>query len=274
MRKRSAVVETPDPRQMNLEDVPKASPAPTQTSPDELPPGCDVQDNVFFVKCPDCGMHGGSLMHKRNETGRLCCFRCGKPFDERLTPEFVDAAREHWRATHRNGAQASPSKAAPKVEPESKVVPPNPERTGKVGIEVCEKCGDRVTVTALGKFYPCGHTPGPSKIDANPEPPRATPKREPAPAQSTHVHVHPDHVPGLLGERVTVVYGRELFSPKQFNTFEIGPFTYEVTVRTGETLESAMARGYEELRKFAAIEFKRKATDFLERLKNLGERIG
>jgi hypothetical protein len=258
MRKRSEAAV--DPRQITIPGATIPSPPPTSEAPKvirlgELPPGCEVQDNVFFVKCPDCGMNGSAMTHKRNAEGVLCCFRCSRPFDEVLTKEYIDAARAHWMSLHpRNG------KPAPAVQEEK--APPTRQASP---FEKCEKCGERITVTALGKFYPCGH-------DGKKAPET---KSEPKPAViPANVPPTPQFLPASAGERVVLHYGPELFSPKQFNNFTVGPFQVETTTRPGESVTDALQRLSDEVRKFASLEYKRKANDYIERLKQLGEIVG
>jgi hypothetical protein len=265
MRKRSEAAV--DPRQTTIPGATIPSPAPEPESKvirlGELPPGCEVQDNVFFVKCPDCGMNGSAMTHKRNTEGVLCCFRCSRPFDEVLTKEFIDKARGYWMALNpRNGKPApTPPKSAPAVQEEN--APPTRQASP---FEKCEKCGERITVTALGKFYPCGH-------DGKKAP---EPKAEPKPTViSANVPPsNPQFIPSPSGERVVFHYGPELFAPKQFNNFVVGPFQVETTTRPGESVTDALQRLSDEVRKFASLEYKRKANDFIERLKQLGEIVG
>jgi hypothetical protein len=68
-------------------------------------------------------------------------------------------------------------------------------------------------------------------------------------------------------EYVTAVWGKELFAPKQFSNFEVGPFTYHAAIRPGESPSQALVRANAELEKFAEIEFKRKCSAFIEKLK-------
>ena len=260
MRKRSeAVAATVDPRQQT---IPGTNPTPkVETSPDALPDGCSVENNVFFIKCSDCGMHQGYLMTKRPDgpTGQARCFRCDKPFDPVIAQDYVDKARERWRSTtppQKNGAPPP----QPKQESAPVVTQP-PVGTAKPFIEKCETCGERVTETGLGKFYPCGHDPKKQAVAAAP-PPKAETK------ESKPVHVTNNHV-AVVGERIIAVYGRELFQPKQFNTFEIGPFTYETVIRPDEHPEDAANRALEVLRKIAQEEFTRKMKDYLNRLEGL-----
>jgi ribosomal protein L37AE/L43A len=267
MRKRSEAV---DPRQTTIPGATIPSPAP-EPEPKviklgELPPGCEVEDNVFFAKCPDCGMNGSSMTHKRNAEGILTCFRCSHPFDAILTKEFIDKAREHWMALHpRNGKAApaptpTPPKSTPAVQEQAPARQSSP-------FEKCEKCGERITVTALGKFYPCGHDTKKDKAPAEAKSPYDD--KHPAPTKPVEI-VH--HTPD--GDRVVVHYGPELFSPKQFNNFTVGPFQIETTVRSGETTAQAMQRASDDLHRFASLEYKRKSNDYIERLKKLGEIVG
>ncbi len=274
MRKRSEVgsaATTADPRQIT---VPATEPV---THPERavhtvvnselpLPTGCEVTDNVFFIKCAECGMNQGSLMAKKGENDRLQCFRCNAPFDPSLTPTFIENARAKWRADQKKKPPVvtpPPSQqAAPADAP-----PPKPQ---------CETCKAFLTITSLGKFYPCGHDPR----KQNP-PPESRPiigdemraKQVSGNARGDQTLKAPqsekEAVRGdllCMGASVTATYGKETFTPRAFNTFEVGPFTATVNVLDDESLTSAMESANQELREFAAIEFKRKAEDFLKRL--------
>jgi hypothetical protein len=274
MRKRSAVVipdvrQTVSPGTETPEHGSQGSVTEAMPTGNDLPVGCDVTDNVFFVKCADCGMHGSSLMHKRVGS-RLNCFRCGKPFDERFTPEFIDAARERWRASQRS--PVSPKRDGLDIA-EDIVVKLRPSHASiatapaSIHHEECVVCGERVTITTLGRFYPCGHDGRaiePVNVEAPPLPEPTDKGRSTSPASANAEE---------SGESVSVTYGPELFSPRQFNNFTVGPFVVQTTVRQGETRLQAMQRASDDLRQFASIEYQRKATDFIERLTKMGELV-
>lgn len=75
-------------------------------------------------------------------------------------------------------------------------------------------------------------------------------------------------------DSVTVTYGEEVFSPVQHNSFRLGPFSYTTALRANETPESAMGRAHEHLIAFAAIEYKRKAQEFVLKLEYLTKVMG
>jgi hypothetical protein len=77
-----------------------------------------------------------------------------------------------------------------------------------------------------------------------------------------------------VGSKFTVTYGEMQFSPKQYHSFRVGPFTVEGVVGPDETLQTAMARAYEQLEMFAMIEFKRATEDYITKLEQLAKRIG
>jgi hypothetical protein len=66
----------------------------------------------------------------------------------------------------------------------------------------------------------------------------------------------------LAGQSVTVVWGKELYSPRQFHTYEVGPFTATTAVLPGETIAGAAARAMGDLRQFAEQERERKRADY------------
>ena len=64
------------------------------------------------------------------------------------------------------------------------------------------------------------------------------------------------------GDRITITYGKEIYSPVSYNTYEVGPFSIETTVRQGETYEQAFERGYNQLIAIAARAFEHKRKQF------------
>lgn len=54
-----------------------------------------------------------------------------------------------------------------------------------------------------------------------------------------------------MADKVKVVWGAVLIAPISFNNFYVGPFELETEVRPGETVESAIDRGYAQLDAFA-----------------------
>lgn len=72
------------------------------------------------------------------------------------------------------------------------------------------------------------------------------------------------------GEWIEVTWGEEVFSPVQYNSFRVGPFSCRVQQRRGETPEQAWDRGYALLRQKAQEERKRKAGEFLAALREVG----
>lgn len=69
------------------------------------------------------------------------------------------------------------------------------------------------------------------------------------------------------GTRVSVTIGRQVFSPIQFHTFEVGPFSMTRDLRDGETAEEALRTIYLELRAFADGVYERERTAFIERMR-------
>jgi hypothetical protein len=71
---------------------------------------------------------------------------------------------------------------------------------------------------------------------------------------------------GTVGapETITVTWGQETFTPKQFHTFHVGPFVATGAIRPDETRAQAMERLYEDLRLFAEKERERKVRAFLD----------
>jgi hypothetical protein len=149
-------------------------------------------------------------------------------------------------------------------------VPKNAEREGsKVH---CRTCDAELTWTSVsGWMFGCGHHDGakpngerpghhPARDEA-PPPPKA--KDPPRPGDLAYGSAE--------GDEVRVVWGNELFSPKQFHTFTVGPFELTTKVRRGETPAQAMARATAQLAEFAQAEHERKRTIYL---RNVAEAIG
>lgn len=76
----------------------------------------------------------------------------------------------------------------------------------------------------------------------------------------------------LSGNEVTVVWGKELFSPASFHTFEVGPFTATTRVIPGETFSVAAERAMEDLRRFAEKERERKKASYLRMVETTSKR--
>lgn len=58
-----------------------------------------------------------------------------------------------------------------------------------------------------------------------------------------------------IGEEVTVTWGADKYSPKQFNTIETPSFSRTTKVRPGETATDAMRRCYNEIKALAQESF-------------------
>lgn len=67
-------------------------------------------------------------------------------------------------------------------------------------------------------------------------------------------------------ETVSVTWGEELFTPVQFCSFRVGPFSASSALRDGETREQAADRLMRELEKVAAKERETKARVFKQAL--------
>lgn len=74
----------------------------------------------------------------------------------------------------------------------------------------------------------------------------------------------------LVGDTISMSWGKELFCPVKYNNFEIGPFTASTTIRKGETQAVATERVRRYLAVLAKEEFDRKLKGFLARLKKVG----
>ena len=70
-----------------------------------------------------------------------------------------------------------------------------------------------------------------------------------------------------VGDTVTVVWGKESFSPIRFFNIEVGPFRLTVRVREGEEVNDTIKRANDALEAHATKCWKVKLADHLERVK-------
>lgn len=68
---------------------------------------------------------------------------------------------------------------------------------------------------------------------------------------------------GSAVETVTVTWGKELYAPKQFHNFDVGPFSATVALRSGETHAQAMMRVADECERVIETLRRRKTESYL-----------
>lgn len=68
------------------------------------------------------------------------------------------------------------------------------------------------------------------------------------------------------GTQITVVWGEEVFSPVQYNSFRIGGHSVTVVVQDGESALDAWKRGWALLEQAAEIQFTDKLAGFVNRI--------
>ena len=68
------------------------------------------------------------------------------------------------------------------------------------------------------------------------------------------------------GATLTITAGREGYSPIAYHSFEVGPLTLAVTVRHGETIAEAHARGVAVLDELMALHFDKGLARHLDRI--------
>jgi hypothetical protein len=73
--------------------------------------------------------------------------------------------------------------------------------------------------------------------------------------------------PRNVGTEIVATWGEETFSPVQYNTVRVGPFTMKTYVRLGETIAQAFARANAELAQVAAQTKLEKVQGFLRDLR-------
>lgn len=71
-----------------------------------------------------------------------------------------------------------------------------------------------------------------------------------------------------MADRVTYTWAEERYSPIQYQTFGVGPFSYTTEVREGETPEQAMDRARDFVKALAKKEYLEKCASFPARVYN------
>lgn len=128
----------------------------------------------------------------------------------------------------------------------------------------CPKCGSAVSdLNAARPKPPAEERTLPLPHVAFPVPPIPQAPSNPGPAA---VHASPAAGPG---ETVSMTWGKELFSPTRFHTYEVGPFTEQTTVRPGETVAQARERLRASLEKFAEEERVRKRDSYFRAMREM-----
>lgn len=72
--------------------------------------------------------------------------------------------------------------------------------------------------------------------------------------------------PAPEGTEVTVVWGEEVFSPVQYNSFRVGGTSIKTTTKPGETVRQAHQRVWKMLEELAETQFADKVNGFGERI--------
>jgi hypothetical protein len=102
----------------------------------------------------------------------------------------------------------------------------------------------------------------PPEKDLPPAPPVGTPAPKEDKPKATRAKASKDAPAGDEGEEITVTWAEERFSPVQYNSFGVGPFTYTTRVRPGETFDDAFRRAHAKLAAAATIATADKAETF------------
>jgi hypothetical protein len=63
-----------------------------------------------------------------------------------------------------------------------------------------------------------------------------------------------------------LVWGEEVFSPVQYNTFHVGGHSLTLPLKEGESVADAYRRGWQMLEELAQMQFNDKLNGFAERL--------
>jgi hypothetical protein len=248
---------------------------------DGFPARVDMQDGMVFVQCPPpCGLRQSwdTLTANGPDKEVLRCMRC----DANVDP---DGVIEAWHA--QRGSSKAPktvaSTAPPEVAPE-KVHDTAPKAQGEVaqgprvivppadkhaGLQKCPECGVALTKTNTGTFWPCGHDASPlelgvaaafGKQGANTG--RVIPGDELRGTRSAEAAA-PSKVTGVdLADgpdefHVVVVCSELVFTPRQYCTFRVGPFTASAQVRKGDDAEAVVRGLTHRLNKIRGEEFEK-----------------
>lgn len=67
---------------------------------------------------------------------------------------------------------------------------------------------------------------------------------------------------------MTATWGREVFTPVKFHTFEVGPFSATVVVRKGESGSAAFDRALVAARHAALVDYRAKLAEYFGRARN------
>lgn len=111
-----------------------------------------------------------------------------------------------------------------------------------------------------------GDPNGPAAMVA-PTPPDFVDDAESPPDKQQSVMMGVDMGAGPDATILTVTWGKEGFSPIQFHTFEVGPYTASTTIRPGETMGQAAERLRRQLAGLVEAEFPRKLEEYLRRVR-------
>lgn len=68
---------------------------------------------------------------------------------------------------------------------------------------------------------------------------------------------------------ITVTWSEEVYTPRQYQSFRVGPFSRTIVVKANEDAMEVMDRAYRELEAFALKVRDRKRANYLESLKTL-----
>lgn len=75
----------------------------------------------------------------------------------------------------------------------------------------------------------------------------------------------------FTNELITISFGKELYCPIPYNSFEVGPLSVTVNIRKGETYSDAASRARSVLCELWQQEYESKRQGFFERQKEVLE---
>lgn len=290
MRKRSdagAVLSPAADRTIDMFPKQEAKPALiTKTDDMELPERVSIDRGIPYIQCQGCSLiqsfGTAAGKEKIDDFGdKQIKFECISCFIDIDPDRTIDQWCHDTR--YKPITKADIPQKVEASKPVSPVFVPEPAKAKKPEpLGHCDTCGKEITKTNIGFFYACGHDPRPKEeqIPARVEPVKQEPKVEkpvipqipklaPMVTESQRSGVTITKLEGT----VTVTLGKMTFTPKSYNTFEVGPFSASISLgafdgdQVADAIEALIGRLYD----LQEEEFRRVAKRFKSMLAELHE---
>lgn len=267
---------------------------PMDATKSPLPSRVSFQDGMYFIQCPidSCRLiqswdtldYNLVIDDFGDERATFHCFRCQKNLDP-------DCQISEWEKNKRGGDEKELLKKAEELIAAQKayndaeraaIVEEEPiaKKETLIQPQKCITCGKELTKTNVGIFWPCGHTPGFDKVETdsleyakameedatelrvaqNTPPTRFTNRVNDngEPAVRSTVKKSQSRIEATANESrtVSVTCPEMVFTPRQYCTFRIGPYTATQNVPEGGSVAEITRDLLAELRLIQAEEFK------------------